>query len=976
MIPRTLALLTLLTAAAHAAISISGVVDKTKYTNSVTITVGADPVAATTTATLNGQPFTIGSAVVVNAVRYHELKVESRNASDVLLDSRVVRFIVRNSARGGTEDGIPTFTPARVVDDAPSAFAGADFRIIAPSAWPAGLPIPMAATLRDAAQDPLWLNGKVAFGAFPSTILQLRRGWGSVLAPAAAAGTLAVNAGIHGLSSNPSITIEAAPVFSDVSGDITADTTWPAHSRIRVTGRLTIAATATLTVGEGAIILVGTGNGTAGSAVEIVLQGKMLVNGSAAHPVVFAPNGASGRWGGIELPAATSDLTASHAIFTGAGEDPGWFNTNSGYSTHRPEQALFLVSGSGSGTAVGARLRLTECYCFTLGGQHMNSRTNTWIDLQRTLMQRSITCGELNGSRVTIDRSALIEFPAETADFVDADNDAIYLTNGDLAISNSVIGFCKDDGIDSGASGGDNPFTAAADITPFIASNNWIEGAFHEGNSLSGTRDVSHSNSVFFNCGQGIEDGYSSSSTSNGPHLSVDSCLFAGNMVGVRWGDNYGSGFSYNGSVTVRDSIFLHQGFRDVFSGQWHPTQANAWIYQTTATNSQGRPYFDIQDSLLSQPDPVNHPLNTAWDPALHAAQIEPFMPVPGSNVGLAVAGYEGIMRDIAAFPSRFEIRLSTFSSKPVSVDWSVIGENESNSETTTASGSLVFAPGEVVKTIEPAVSSPASYRRLHLHLSQPVNAEVTGEAWYFQAPATESTLIPRASGGWRYRETRSEPPAGWKSAGFDDSSPAATEWLPGTLPAGFGISGVTFGTTLGFGPSSSDKTRTYYFRRKFTVDDPAAIASLVFRVRRDDAVVVWLNDDVSPTIVSSSGTFSPPYTYNSLAPNSSDSTSYHSFSIPSSKLVVGENLIAVELHQTSLSSSDAIFDCELIATYTVPFELHLGRSGGEPVLWWFDAAAILQQSQDLENWQPVPGAPPPHLIQTQPGRRFYRLAK
>jgi hypothetical protein len=41
-------------------------------------------------------------------------------------------------------------------------------------------------------------------------------------------------------------------------------------------------------------------------------------------------------------------------------------------------------------------------------------------------------------------------------------NDGIYLTNGDLSITNTVIGFTKDDGVDSGGNGGDNPYTAAA----------------------------------------------------------------------------------------------------------------------------------------------------------------------------------------------------------------------------------------------------------------------------------------------------------------------------------------------------------------------------------------------------------------------------------------------------------------------------------------------------------------------------------
>lgn len=959
---------------AHAAITIGGVADKTKYDNSVTITITPDPNAAATTATLDGVPMTVGSAVVVNSVRYHELKAESRDAQNVLIDSKTVRFIVRNSARGGSEDGIPSFTPYRTVNDAPSAFAGGVFKVIAPAAWPAGLPVPVATTLRTAANEPLRLNGTVKFGGFPATTLQLRRGWGSAVLPPAPAGSIGIDARVAGLGDNPTILIESAPVFTDVSGTISSDTTWPANSRIHVTGTLTIAAAATLTVGEGSIVTLHTGNGTAGSAAEVVVNGALLINGTDGNPVVFAPDNATGKWGGIELPAAMSAVMAKHAIFTGAGEDPTWFDTHSGYSTHRAEQALFLISGSGSGTAVGARLHLDDCFCFNLGGQQMNSKTNTWIDLKRTLMQRSITCGELNGSKVTIDRSALIEFPSETGNFVDGDNDAIYLTNGDLSISNTVIGFTKDDGVDSGANGGDNPFTAAADVTPFVSVNNWFEGTYHEANSLSGTRNVSHTGCVFVNCGQGVEAGYSASSSGDGPNALIDGCLLAGNMVGVRWGDNYGSGYNYNASMEVKNSIILHSGFKDTFSGQWHPTQANAWIYQTSATNTFGRAYFNVHDNHLSQADPVNHPSNTTWDPAAHGALVEPFMPVPGSAVGVAISSYAPAQGDTAAFPGIFTIRLSTFSSKPVSVVWSVLGKSGSGgAETTLAAGTLDFAPGEMLKTITPAVSSLAAYQFVRVALSNPVNAEVTGEAWYFKS--ADPTVIARGSSGWRFRETRSEPPADWKTPAFDDSSPAAGEWLPCTLPAGFGVSSATYGTALTRGPDG-DVTKAFYFRRKFTIEDPSAIASLTFNVRRDDGVVMWLNNDAAATAVSASGTFNAPYSYAGLAPNSTDSNTYFSYNIPASKLVAGENVIAIELHQTSLTSSDAILDCELLATYNAPLELYLDSVGSQSVLYWFDSAATLEESTDLIQWSPVPGAFSPVPFNPEGTRKFFRLRK
>jgi hypothetical protein len=973
MSPRLLHLLPAiaLAPAAHAAIGISGVADKTKYSNSVTFTVSADPAAAVTSATLDGAPVAVGSGVTVTSVRYHELKVESRDAADVLLDSEIVRFIVTNPARGSSEDGIPTFTPYRAVNDAPSAFSGGVFDVIAPSAWPAGLPIPVATTLRSAANDPLRLNGTVTFGGFPATTVPMRRGWGSVLLPPASAGSVQLQAKLAGLADNPAIAIETAPVFTDVSGTISSDTTWPAHSRIHVTGTLTVAASATLAIGEGTIVTLYSGNGTGGSAAEIVVNGALQIDGTSANPVVFAPDTAGGKWGGIELPATTSLVTARHTIFTGSGEDPNWFANNSGYSYHKAQQSLFLLGGSGSGTAVGARVDLSDCYFFDLGTL-ATSRTNTGFNLTRCLVQRAISGGQLNGSRVRIDRSAFMEFPVESGDFADADNDGLYLTNGDLAISNTVIAFTKDDGIDSGGSGGDNPFTTAADVTPFVSTNNWFESTYHEANSLSGTRNVTHTGCIFFNCGQGIEDGYSNSGTSDGPNALADRCLFAGNMVGVRWGDNYGSGYNYNGSFEVKDCFILHNHFKDAFSGQWHPTQTNAWIYQTTALNSFGRPYFNLHDNHLSQPDPLNHPANTTWDPLVDGPRIEPFMPVPGSAVGVAISSYAPAQSSTSSFPGTFTVRLSTFSSKPVTVAWSVVGQ-AAGMESELAAGSLSFAPGETLRTIAPAVDAPAGYDILRVALKQPVNAEVTGEAWFFSPPeSADPNLVARGSSGWRYRQTRSEPPADWKSLAFDDSSPAATEWLPCTLPAGFGTG--TPATTVDSGPTG-DRTRTYYFRRKFNVADPAAVTALSFNVRRDDAVVLWLNDEATPTVVSASATFNGPYTYAGFAPNSTDSNSYFSYSIPPSKLVAGENILAIELHQTSVTSSDVFLDCELLATYPIPLELHLDSVGGQPLLYWFDPGAILETSSNLTDWTPAPGTSP-LPVQTTGERGFFRLKK
>jgi hypothetical protein len=170
--------------------------------------------------------------------------------------------------------------------------------------------------------------------------------------------------------------------------------------------------------------------------------------------------------------------------------------------------------------------------------------------------------------------------------------------------------------------------------------------------------------------------------------------------------------------------------------------------------------------------------------------------------------------------------------------------------------------------------------------------------------------------------------------------------------------------------------TKAFYFRRKFTIEDPSQIASLTFNVRRDDGMVMWLNNDAAATAVSASGTFNSPYSYAGLAPNSSDSNTYFSHNIPVSKLVVGENTIAIELHQTSLTSSDAILDCELLATYNAPLELNLGTIGSQPVLYWFDSSATLEESTDLIQWTPAPGGTSPVQFNPEGPRRFFRLRK
>jgi hypothetical protein len=90
--------------------------------------------------------------------------------------------------------------------------------------------------------------------------------------------------------------------------------------------------------------------------------------------------------------------------------------------------------------------------------------------------------------------------------------------------------------------------------------------------------------------------------------------------------------------------------------------------------------------------------------------------------------------------------------------------------------------------------------------------------------------LIETRASGWRYNDSATSEPSGWKGD-FDDST-----WKSGVAPLGFGTSyGLMVATTV----SNAD---TIYYRKTFTVDDITLYRTLDLKLLRDDGAVVYLN--------------------------------------------------------------------------------------------------------------------------------------
>jgi len=156
----------------------------------------------------------------------------------------------------------------------------------------------------------------------------------------------------------------------------------------------------------------------------------------------------------------------------------------------------------------------------------------------------------------------------------------------------------------------------------------------------------------------------------------------------------------------------------------------------------------------------------------------------------------------------------------------------------------------------------------------------------------------------WRYHDKGQDLGKAWRSIAYGDGA-----WKSGPAKLGYGDKDVV--TTISYGSKSSNKHLTAYFRRAFTVGDPAKHKSLQIALRRDDGAVVYINGKEVMRSNMPGGTI----TFKTKAGNKTGSESaFHSKTVSGSVLVKGKNVVAIEVHQQSQYSSDLGFDFELKA--------------------------------------------------------------
>jgi hypothetical protein len=187
---------------------------------------------------------------------------------------------------------------------------------------------------------------------------------------------------------------------------------------------------------------------------------------------------------------------------------------------------------------------------------------------------------------------------------------------------------------------------------------------------------------------------------------------------------------------------------------------------------------------------------------------------------------------------------------------------------------------------------------------------------WNFtvvSAPSGPQTLVAYGT-SWKYLDNGTNQGTTWRGTGFNDAS-----WVSGNAQLGYGDGDEA--TIVSYGTDANNKFITTYFRKTISITNPGIFTSISGSVKRDDGIAIYVN---GTEVYRNNLAAAPGYT--TLATLASDDgATAQLFSFSPSSFISGNNVVAVEIHQNAVTSSDISFDLELIGN-TGPVAASLTR--------------------------------------------------
>lgn len=181
----------------------------------------------------------------------------------------------------------------------------------------------------------------------------------------------------------------------------------------------------------------------------------------------------------------------------------------------------------------------------------------------------------------------------------------------------------------------------------------------------------------------------------------------------------------------------------------------------------------------------------------------------------------------------------------------------------------------------------------VEIHQQDTLSSDISFDFELIANPADLSNFGP--DGSWNYLDDGSNQGTTWYGTGFDDSS-----WASGNAELGFGDGDEA--TTV-----ADVNQITTYFRKKVNITAAeAAMANMILDLTYDDGAVIYING-TEVWRVNMSGTITYLTTSDSDSGDNATATT-----TLANTLVTGNNVIAVEIHQRTATSSDISFNFDL----------------------------------------------------------------
>ncbi len=187
---------------------------------------------------------------------------------------------------------------------------------------------------------------------------------------------------------------------------------------------------------------------------------------------------------------------------------------------------------------------------------------------------------------------------------------------------------------------------------------------------------------------------------------------------------------------------------------------------------------------------------------------------------------------------------------------------------------------------------------------------------FFIQYSFANDILIPfgqtnTSAPNWKYKGGGSNlDGTNWKDLSYTE-----TNWLTAKSAFGFGTNPPARNTAIpedasaGGGGVSGARYTTLYFRKTISITDPNIYANFQIRSKFDDGIVIWINgvEAFRNNIASN-----PAYATFATAAITNNGADIYTATVAPSFFLSGDNIIAVEIHQNQVSSSDLFFDMEL----------------------------------------------------------------